>query len=603
LSLVLSSVAFSCSSDSNNATSLGGSGSGSSGGTSGGASGAPCPTSTTTGAPVVPVNVGPPLSATRLLRKVALRVADQAPPMADYEALAAKATNAERTKFVDEYLDKLLTSPAFYKAMLGFSHDVLAVGEAQAGFYGENYLGNLAAHLSACPAGTTHAGVLYGTDPVTYGKWDDGFCKDPAEQVTNAEPWWAPGTQVRIFQRFAPGPTKSSDKGDDCSIAQGSLYQTSFQTGCGCGPNLRYCIPYETYYDWSANWLEESARRMVWDEPARLMAHVIWNDRPLSDIVLSNYSVAPVALKHAYIRGAQGMAAGTAVDAVPFFRASDYESTPSDPEHAPSSPLAWHEFVVERMHPFYLSLAGTTPNGGMERKYAFDPRKELGTPKGLPYAGVLTTPGFLSTFPRERVRGARAMEIFACRDFTPPPATQKFNAYKRDPAVEGTCQHCHAALDPASIFFKRPSNPAYGTDRMWAGFPPSGVQVNDYAEPFIRFNRVFVANTHLTPVTDAQVTANPQSRFIDFLPPDQSLLNIKGDGTIGPLGFGKIVVESGEFDKCMVRKVHKRLVGRDLSAGEQTTIDELAKGFRDEGRNVRKLIKKLVARDEFRRGL
>lgn len=552
--------------------------------------------------PVLPD--APPLSATRLLRKVSLRLVDQAPSMEDYEALLALTDDAARDAFLADYIDKLITSPAFYRNMLSFGHDILKVTEANAGFQGEAYIGQLSPMLTACEMGTKHPGTLF-----TYSGAETAsslaLCNDDNAVIVDAEPWWAPGTTVPIFERFSPGPSVGTGN-IACSQARGSLYETPLpDSGCGCGPNLRYCQPKDFYWTWGNSNMEVSARRMVWDEPARLWAHVIWNDRPLSDVVLANYSVAPVALKHTYLRSGQRVGVGAEVDGIPFFRASDYASTPSDPEHAPDSPLAWHEFVVERLHPRYLSLAGATPSAGLDRTYTFDPRTEAGEPKGIPFAGVLTSLGMLSAFPRERVRGARMMEVFACRDFTPPAATQKFNEYKRDPATEGSCQHCHTALDPASIFFKRAGNPTYGTDRMWAGFADGfwDDKSPTYSEPWIRWTRVFQPDTRLTPVSEAQMKANPNTRFIDFLPPEQTLLGLKGDGTIGPLGFGKIVVQSGEFDRCMTRRIHQHIVGRDLGADETATLDELTAAFVSDGRNVRKMIKRLMKREEFRRGL
>src|SRR5262249_26071879 len=90
-----------------------------------------------------------------------------------------------------------------------------------------------------------------------------------------------------------------------------------------------------------------------------------------------------------------------------------------------------------------------------DRAYAYDPRTTPGQPKGLPAAGVLTMPGSMYAFPRERVRAARWMETFACQSFQPPPADTHFPPYSNDPATSGTCLHCHRTIDPAAIFFKR----------------------------------------------------------------------------------------------------------------------------------------------------
>ena len=69
-----------------------------------------------------------------------------------------------------------------------------------------------------------------------------------------------------------------------------------------------------------------------------------------------------------------------------------------------------------------------------------------------------------------------------------------------------------------------------------------------YCEPRTRWAGAFVHDTVLTPIDEATLAAHPDARFIDFLPAGQALLGGVSDGTIGPLGFGKLIVASGEFD-------------------------------------------------------
>ena len=80
--------------------------------------------------------------------------------------------------------------------------------------------------------------------------------------------------------------------------------------GCSCGPNLSYCHrrdedrpgePYAFERD-SIPYLEGSARRLLWEEPARLFAFVVTRDAPFSDLVLGDYTVAPRRLRHVYVR-------------------------------------------------------------------------------------------------------------------------------------------------------------------------------------------------------------------------------------------------------------------------------------------------------------
>ena len=111
-------------------------------------------------------------------------------------------------------------------------------------------------------------------------------------------------------------------------------------------------------------------------------------------------------------------------------------------------------------------------------------------------------------------------------------------------------------------------------------------------------------DTLLTPVTQAQAEANPEAVFIDFLPPEQNLLGQVSDGTVGPLGFAKLIVASGSFDRCVVRHLHAQVMGRDIDpAKEAGYLEDQVERFVSAGRKVRPYVKTLTQSDLFQRGL
>jgi hypothetical protein len=252
-----------------------------------------------------------------------------------------------------------------------------------------------------------------------------------------------------------------------------------------------------------------------------------------------------------------------------------------------------------------------------DRDYKFDPRVEpRGSMKGIPSAGILTMLGMLGANTRERVRAARMLETFACESFIPPPADQKFNPYVSDPAVEGPCQACHSRIDPGAIHFKRWSKKGYDIGLDDGGYFMPGIgngifddkwTTGEYpygGDPFLHWIQWWRPNTRMTPVSQADADQNPETRFIDYLPPDQTLLGQKSDGTVGPLGFAKMVVASGAFDKCAVRRLHERFGGRAIDpAKEPGYLDALVEKFVKGGRKVRPFVKELTRSDVFRRGL
>jgi hypothetical protein len=224
--------------------------------------------------------------------------------------------------------------------------------------------------------------------------------------------------------------------------------------------------------------------------------------------------------------------------------------------------------------------------------------------------------GMLGSNTRERVRAARMLETFACESFIPPPADQMFNPYVSDPAVEGPCQACHSRIDPAAIHFKRWSKKGHSPDLDGGGYFMPGVgnwtiddkwTTSEYpyaSDPYLHWVQWWKPDTKMTPVSQADADENPETRFIDYLPPDQTLLGQKSDGTVGPLGFAKMVVASGAFDKCAVRRLHERFGGRAIDpAKEHGYLDTLVEKFVKGDRKVRPFVKELTRSDVFRRGL
>jgi len=140
-----------------------------------------------------------------------------------------------------------------------------------------------------------------------------------------------------------------------------------------------------------------------------------------------------------------------------------------------------------------------------------------------------------------------------------------------------------------------------GATRTWSlagGVSGATYRLNDHARGSM------IPNTLMTPVTQEMLDENSDVRFIDFMPPGTRLFGQEGTGTIGPLGFGEVLVSSGEFDRCAVRRAYERFGGRDLTPGQDgPRIDHLLSVFLDSDRNMRTLIEAIVKSEEFGLGL
>lgn len=562
------------------------------------------------------------LSKTRLLRRLQLSVVGRPPTDAELARVKAANSDAEVEATLREILDADLASTDFYSQLVRVGRDYLRMGPYNQGFVLTYFSGFQGGELRRCAATTRHAGALYahagfsdrhGGDPAS-------ICDDGATAVNQVEPWWAPGTRATVVGRA--GTQLRSNGPYDCGVinvsARSNTFRDSSANPCSCGPNLVYCWAPPVGFSGVAQeaagvaTLAGTPRRQAWEEGPRLFAHLGWHDRPMTDLVAGNYTVAPLMLKFMYVRAARMNPANTAVDDVAWWQPSSW-SPVIDPLHQPTDPLAWTEFVPHTVSPSLLSLTpqDTIASGdaALSRTYRFDPRVQTGEPEGLPSAGVLTTFSAMGIFPRERVRGARWLEVFACRDFVPPTPAQAamLGTYQRDPATEGVCQHCHQALDPASIFFKRYGFGGGGTTALGGVGPWKMSAMRGTENPYHRWKGSFLTDTVLTPVTPAQVMDNPDALFLDFQPADAptrfKLFGQDSDGTIGPLGFSKQLVASGTFDRCFVERMYETFVGIELDRNaDNAVIGELVRAFNSHGRKLRPFVRELMLRPEVRRG-
>lgn len=559
------------------------------------------------------------LSATRQLRRVYLALAGVAPPAEKYEALAATEKSGQQA-FLDAEIDALLAKPTFYEHMLRVGLDFVGMPRFRYAT-GDGYNADFAGHLRACGGMTAHAGALHvGSEPekrypgkFPYGssQYESYFCNDTSLPAQTVEPWWAPGTTVDVVGWAASGvktvPGKDGKDVECDTIVSIDYYNGELLDGCGCGPNLTSCSPLNALAEGGNDYTGHP--RQPFEEPMRLFAHLAWYDKPLDNLVTGNFSVAPNWLRGMYVR--QGRLQGAPALTTKWWKPSG-DTSLRDPLHPlPDDPGAWREFVVESLNPFWLA----------DRTYTYNPTTTKLPPRGLPAAGVLTMIGPLTSHARERVRAARFMEMFACHDFVPPEPGVSFSPYADDPANGGPCQHCHKTLDPVAIHFKRfdvsagyngylvrgypvssPAMPGIGTRPVTKDMLSLRYPYNDGAE--YRWATTFLPKTVLTPVTQAQIDENPAVIFIDSLDANTPVYGATSDGTIGPLGFGKILIASGAFDRCMSQRFYERIIGRKLDlANESRTIDALSTEFVRSGRKVRPFLKFLMQQPEFKRGL
>lgn len=543
------------------------------------------------------------LTPLRLLRRASIALLGAPPSDTQLAELLAKPSPEEQFAYVDKFIDAALEDPRFYQITFELARTWLNLPAVDRTADAPEYGPKQQRVLTACAVGTARAGSLhYYRDNVSAAQ---ACSAAPTDSVT-IEPWWAPGTMVTLLGSSAnvTNQGKTSVNGNPVDIECNDRPEGT----CGCGPNAASCwLDPGAYPGWGAFLLgnPDGQRRLLSEEPARLFAHIVWHDLPATDLVLSDYSVGPTEVQAAYVM--QAVAGGDlqVLSDDSWWRPAKFSGALTDPAHAADDPKGWRQYTVSKRNTFFLA----------DRNYKFDPRKETGLAPGIPSAGMLTSLGFLDAYPRERLRAARALEALACEQLLPPGGGVEFNPYKTDPGREGPCQNCHVRIDGTALHFKRFSKAGnafegYGAryympgigpwqwDPVWrTGAYPYG------GEPFAQWNKWYRPGSRLTPATEAEAAANPYALFLDFLPPEDTLLGQVSDGTIGPLGFAKLIVAAGAFDKCVVRRVHERVLGRDIDpTTESGYLDELTHDFVANGRLVRPFIKALTDSIYFRKG-
>ena len=147
--------------------------------------------------------------------------------------------------------------------------------------------------------------------------------------------------------------------------------------GCGCGPNLIYCKRfflghrfaegYGSITRLDGNDFEPySQKRSLHEEAAKFLAYLVVNDRPFSDLILSNYTIVDRGLYQVYTRIGRQSGVAPERDSSQWFN----QFTRND---------EWREVKFSDMHPHLLD----------DPDYSYDPLTQNSEPLGIPASGVL----------------------------------------------------------------------------------------------------------------------------------------------------------------------------------------------------------------------
>jgi len=362
------------------------------------------------------------------------------------------------------------------------------------------------------------------------------------EGYVEIEPWWAPGTTVKVCafdaQTALQGPNPSNNNPDriaDCS--------KQVVAGCGCGENLQWCHANNPKTDGIL--AQSMAEQML-----RYIDGIIRNDRPYTDILLGTDAEINGPISHWLQHQTQN--------------GGNIFITSSEQNHD----------VV------------TIPADGLDTWQPIE-RYER-------HAGVLTMPGYLLKYQTDRSRANRFHNAFLCQSFQAPegglPAADDDCNDEPDLQQRCGCKYCHAMLEPDAAH--------------WGRWAEAGMTaLNDESFPVVNDTCTTQNNNFLCRIFYLQpdeATHEKLEEYIGTLYPyvfasEESKDSIEQ----GPRKLALKAIERGDFAECTVKKVWNYFMHRAPLDSEADTISALANDFAGDNYNFKNLVKRIITRDEY----
>ncbi|HYI02781.1 DUF1585 domain-containing protein [Hyalangium sp.] len=315
---------------------------------------------------------------------------------------------------------------------------------------------------------------------------------------------------------------------------------------CGCGVGMRRCEVAAVH----------TARvDAINKEPELLADSVVRRDEPYFNILTTRRSFVNGTMSEFY-RQQQGVGIFTI-------------TAPANPDVVPAVPYSeaatWAEYTRDPQH-----------------------------------AGVLTTPSFLHRFPTQRARVSHFYEAFLCKTFVPssdpsPPPEDNCNR-ENNLARRCGCNYCHATIEPTGAHWGRfdERNALFLNEQKFPRFDP---KCRDCALAGDT-NCGGECGQYVMQAFDGD-GANSLGMLKTYLyrTPDEEE-NIVG----GPQLLVERMLQTGDLERCAVKRIWSEFLGRPMSAEEQRLyLQQLSDDFSRSNYSLKTLVEKLLTSDAYRR--
>ena len=511
----------------------------------------------------------------RLLRRLSIDLRGTVPDVAEYDAVAGKAS------LPDEVIQGYLDSDEFRIQMRRYHEDLLWTNPSAV-------LGEVGFALSSATIGT--AGTVYFVSSTTKRKLfrgGDGThnCQDKpqsalgydangmpiaepmgvdgtgpyfAEGWVAVHPYWDanPGASIKVCAFDAQETetyTLPAGNVDAGTHTCDDLFAVSKAASCGCGPNLTYCMLTSAVQSTVLSSMREQLLRLVDDHTSGAL--------PYSELLTTKRSWINGPLVHyfTYLAPRQSLA-----------RTQNWHSAADGP--LPAMPFIEKDKWVE-------------------------------VKREDPHSGILTLPAYLLRFQTNRGRANRYRIAFEGQYFEPPAATDTgCNKEGEDLTQRCVCRNCHIALEPLAAHFGQ--------------FVEAGTTaLRDFTREFATFKSCQQSGPLLStawcdryyaPAPDA---VDPDIRpyrlkALRFADKDHETIQPNFDG--GPVELAKADIASGVFHQVATRHMFELLMKREPNLDatsadyEGEMLDEIAKEFASHD-NLKLLVTRLVKLPMYRR--